>query len=204
MDKENIFKMDLSEIDNTMDNVLKGTTPEKLSKELYGDKDIKENSNAADTNVATIEEDIQILEEFIDGLRQYNTETGKDIKPTQFGEGQRYVYSNVYYAIDHILSDYKKVLKENEYMHNELDKQQTTINKYAKENEEYSKQLDLDYVDKNYIPKQKVKDEIEELKGKLEDISKQREKSKTKEEETVLWCLEIRTDERIKTLQELL
>lgn len=72
-----------------------------------------------------------------------------------------------------------------------------------KENEEYSKQLDLDYVDKNYIPKQKVKDEIEELKCKLEDISKQREKSKTKEE-TVLWCLEIRTDERIKTLQELL
>jgi hypothetical protein len=73
-----------------------------------------------------------------------------------------------------------------------------------KENEEYSKQLDLDYVDKNYIPKQKVKDEIEELKGKLEDISKRREKSKTKEEETVLWCLEIRIDERIKTLQELL
>lgn len=204
MDKENIFKMDLSEIDNTMDNVLKGTTPEKLSKELYGDKDIKENSNAADTNVATIEEDIQILEEFIDGLRQYNTETGKDIKPTQFGEGQRYVYSNVYYAIDHILSDYKKVLKENEYMHNELDKQQTTINKYAKENEEYSKQLDLDYVDKNYVSKKKIEDTIEELKGKLEDISKRREKSKTKEEETVLWCLEIRTDERIKTLQELL
>lgn len=203
MDKENIFKMDLSEIDNTMDNVLKGTTPEKLSKELYGDKDIKENSNAADTNVATIEEDIQILEEFIDGLRQYNTETGKDIKPTQFGEGQRYVYSNVYYAIDHILSDYKKVLKENEYMHNELDKQQTTINKYAKENEEYSKQLDLDYVDKNYVSKKKIEDTIEELKGKLEDISKRREKSKTKEE-IVLWCLEIRTDERIKTLQELL
>ena len=39
-------------------------------------------------------------------------------------------------ALEHILSDYKRVLKENEYMHNELDKQQTTINKYAKENEE--------------------------------------------------------------------
>ena len=35
-----------------------------------------------------------------------------------------------------ILSDYKRVLQENEYMHNELDKQQTKINKYAKENEE--------------------------------------------------------------------
>lgn len=73
-----------------------------------------------------------------------------------------------------------------------------------KENEEYSKQLDLDYVDKNYISKKKIEDTIEELKGKLEDISKRREKSKTKEEETVLWCLKIRTDERIKTLQELL
>ena len=82
-----------------------------------------------------------------------------------------------------ILSDYKRVLKENE---------------------EYSKQLDLDYVDKNYISKKKIEDTIEELKGKLEDISGRREKSKTKEEETVLWCLEIRTDERIKTLQELL
>ena len=78
------------------------------------------------------------------------------------------------------------------------------IERLQKENEEYSKQLDLDYVDKNYISKKKIEDAIEELKGKLEDISKQREKSKTKEEETVLWCLEIRTDERIKTLQELL
>lgn len=40
------------------------------------------------------------------------------------------------YIQEIILSDYKRVLKENEYMHNELNKQQTTINKYAKENEE--------------------------------------------------------------------
>lgn len=100
-------------------------------------------------------------------------------------------------SLRYILSDYKKVLKENEQL-------RTEVNSLLKENEEYSKQLDLDYVDKNYISKQKIKDEIEELKGKLEDISKRREKSKTKEEKTVLWCLEIRTDERIKTLQELL
>lgn len=136
----------------------------------------------------SIEEDIKIIENFINWLTiDFEYDSGNEIK-----------------AIEHILSDYKKVLKENEYMHNELDKQQTTINKYAKENEEYSKQLDLDYVDKNYISKKKIEDTIEELKGKLKDISKQREKSKTKEEETVLWCLEIRTDERIKTLQELL
>lgn len=78
------------------------------------------------------------------------------------------------------------------------------LEKLQKENEEYSRQLDLDYVDKNYILKKKIEDTIQELKGKLKDISKRREKSKTKEEKTVLWCLEIRTDERIKTLQELL
>lgn len=41
-------------------------------------------------------------------------------------------------------------------------------------------------IHENYIPKKKIKDKIEELKGKLEDISRRREKSKTKEEETVL------------------
>lgn len=66
-------------------------------------------------------EDIKILEEFIEGLKLYNIKTGEDIKPTQFGEGQRYVYSNVYYAIDHILSDYKRVLKKNEQLNKKVD-----------------------------------------------------------------------------------
>ena len=119
---------------------------------------------------------------------------------------------------DIILNLIEKLQKENESWKSyseELEEEQIEKNnkncelefeveKLQKENEEYSKQLDLDYVDKNYISKEKIENTIEELKGKLEDISKRREKSKTKEEETVLWCLEIRTDERIKTLQELL
>lgn len=77
-------------------------------------------------------------------------------------------------AIEHILSDYKRVLKENEYIRNELDKQQTTINKYAKENEKLKNKL-LDtlegqkvikeetpqYIKENYIPVQIIKDKIE-------------------------------------------
>ena len=125
----------------------------------------------------SIEEDIKILEEL--RIANENCIKNAKIKDNPFVA----IWEKQNRAIEHVLSDYKRVLKENE---------------------EYSKQLDLDYVDKNYISKQKIKDTIEELKGKLEDISKQREKSKTKEEETVLWCLEIRTDERIKTLQELL
>ena len=77
-----------------------------------------------------------------------------------------------------ILSDYKRVLKENEYIRNELDKQQTTINKYAKENEKLnavrkwyfentvSKICTPEMLNKilrnDYISKQKVKDKIEE------------------------------------------
>lgn len=125
----------------------------------------------------SIEEDIKILEEL--RIANENCIKNAKIKDNPFVA----IWEKQNRAIEHVLSDYKRVLKENE---------------------EYSKQLDLDYVDKNYISKQKIKDEIEELKGKLEDISRRREKSKTKEEETVLWCLEIRTDERIKTLQELL
>lgn len=44
--------------------------------------------------------------------------------------------------LEHILSDYKRVLKENK---------------------EYYKQLDLDYTEKNFISKQKIKAKIEEL-----------------------------------------
>lgn len=120
-------------------------------------------------------------------------------------------------SVEILLNLIEKLQKENESWKSyseELEEEQIEKNnkncelefeveELQKENEEYSKQLDLDYVDKNYISKKKIEDTIEELKGKLEDISKRREKSKTKEE-TVLWCLEIRTDERIKTLQELL
>ena len=82
--------------------------------------------------------------------------------------------------IEHILSDYKRVLQENEYMHNELDKQQTKINKYAKENEElksnnekyiihltdeqYKTVIENAQNDINQKLIQKVKDKIEELK----------------------------------------
>lgn len=50
----------------------------------------------------------------------------------------------------------------------------------------YLENKKLNEYKENYILIQKIKDELEELKGKLEDISKRREKSKTKEEETVL------------------
>ena len=120
-----------------------------------------------------------------------------------------------------ILSDYKRVLKENEYMHNELNKQQTTINKYAKENEEllevkvsssaHNRILELekeneelkrlhiqdnkhlDFIMEHSIPIQKIKDKIEEYKNMLKTCNKAKDIDRIKA-----------INERILELEELL
>lgn len=118
----------------------------------------------------SIEEDVKSINK---GL--YELEDSYELHQARWAKR---IFENIKEKLEHILSDYKRVLKENEYMHNELDKQQTTINKYAKKNEElkkskvtYEKVRDIqeknkNIVDKNYISKQKVKDKIEELKNK--------------------------------------
>lgn len=107
----------------------------------------------------SIEEDIKIVEKLINTMKSdrelFNEKTDKEI------------YTFFINALEHILSDYKRVLKENEYMHNELNKQQTTINKYAKENEELKNNIrknenELEFdVNCDWIALQKMLDESE-------------------------------------------
>lgn len=99
----------------------------------------------------SIEEDIAITKKLI--TTKFNNDYSIDNKDKE--------------AIEHILTDYKRVLKDNEYMHNELNKQQTTINKYAKENEELKNntrknenELEFD-IDCDWIALQKMLDESE-------------------------------------------
>lgn len=40
------------------------------------------------------------------------------------------------------------------------------LDKLQKENEEYSKQMDLDYVDENFVSKDKIREKIEKIKNK--------------------------------------
>lgn len=61
-------------------------------------------------------------------------------------------------ALEHILSDYKRVLKENE----ELKKSKITYEK-VRDIQEKNKNI----VDKNYIPKKKIEAKIEELNEKV-------------------------------------
>lgn len=82
----------------------------------------------------SIEEDIVLLKEM-----QQNCLTKKEYKDSKANKKAK--------AIEHILSDYKRVLKENE----KLKKFHIQDNKH------------LDFIMKNSIPVQKVKAKIEEL-----------------------------------------
>ena len=117
---------------------------------------MKENNDGNDTNVGSmeisIEEDIRILEEMIENANIENM----DMNDCFGGEHIE--------AIEHILSDYKRVLKEND----ELKKSKITYERVRNiqiENKEI--------VNKKYISKQKIKEVIKELEENIYRIKKQ-------------------------------
>lgn len=69
---------------------------------------MKENSKVADTNVGNIKEDIKILENWLKELNELFKNT--HINNTKERK-----------ALEHILSDYKRVLKENEQLNKKVD-----------------------------------------------------------------------------------
>ena len=83
----------------------------------------------------SIEEIIKIIERKIKEAEHYTDITGLCLT----------LDKELCNAFINILSDYKRVLKENK---------------------EYYKQLDLDYTEKNFISKQKIKDKVDGLKQK--------------------------------------
>lgn len=132
----------------------------------------------------SIEEDIKIIEDFINWLTiDFEYDSRNEIK-----------------TIEHILSDYKRVLKENEILKKEKEqaweewnnleqgsyeteqKLKQQIKESQRENEELKERIREHtllispyYVKENYIPIQKIKDKIEELNreiGKSIDNSK--------------------------------
>ena len=138
-------------------------------------------------SIEDIEEDIKILEEFkTNGYNILLMKYGDRIK-TNFKLAK---------AIEHILSDYKRVLKENEYLKEKWDKDTHILRneldlinanrldllqqnkELRKENEEVKENCkkciirdELDEYVNNSIPIKKVKDKIEELKKKVEELT---------------------------------
>lgn len=110
-------------------------------KELQDDINEK-NNNGNDTNVGSIGnsiEDIARITKLI--TTKFNNDYSIDNKDKE--------------AIEHILSDYKRVLKENEKLKNKL---LDTL-----EGQKVIKEETPQYIKENFIPIEKVKDKIEEI-----------------------------------------
>ena len=109
----------------------------------------------------SIEEDIKIINNFITYFNK-NIQDGNKADLIVLGEEIN--------AIEHILSDYKRVLKENKELKEDRDKFKKALGKRIT----YCNELEKDLFENgsNYvIPKQKVKDKIEELKKKVEGLT---------------------------------
>lgn len=103
----------------------------------------------------SIEEDIKIINNFITYFNK-NIQNGNKADLTVLGEEIN--------AIEHILSDYKRVLKENEELKEDRDKFKKALGRRIT----YCNELEKDLFENgsNYvIPKSKVKEKIEELKN---------------------------------------
>ena len=119
------------------------------------------------------EEDIILLKDFTEG--NFKRDKLENYKGS-YKMGYFY-YKDIQQALEHILSDYKRVLKENE----ELKKFHIQDNKH------------LDFIMEHSIPVQKVKDKIEEYKNMLKTCNRAKDIDRIKA-----------INERILELEELL
>ena len=111
--------------------------------------------------MSNIEDDVKVLEKFMNNEMQRD-KLERDIRCGGWKMGDIYKHLELNPAIKNILSE------------REQDKER--IKELESKLEEANKQLDLDYVDENYIPKQKAKEmqaKIKELEAKLEFLKKQ-------------------------------
>ena len=101
----------------------------------------------------SIEEDIKIVENYL--AHSAINETDSDFFKNG---GWETVDLEIPESMQHILSDYKRVLKENNRLEEQVEYDKTHI---------YTPQT----IELNFISKSKVKDKIEELKEKVEELT---------------------------------
>ena len=122
---------------------------------------------------------IERVKLFIDGERLYNTKTGETIIPYEYGESQRFVYKETYYAIQVVLNLIEKQSKIISKLYKSLEDDIGNIinlgnllDENAREKRDVSKYIDevqlfLNTLNYNYISKDKIKAKIEEIKEEV-------------------------------------
>ena len=145
--------------------------------------------------INNIAEDIKVLEKY---LFELTRKTPEEIIASD--DILKFIEYREIEAIKHLLSDYKRVLKENEELRAKWDKDTHIL----------QNELDLTNADKinNYIPIQKLKDKIEEkiqeAEKDLQEAIRLEKEAQANEDSILWWTAQIRLDERIKVLKELL
>lgn len=109
---------------------------------------------------SSIEEDIILLKDFTEG--NFKRDKLENYKGS-YKMGCFY-YKDIQRAIEHIILDYKRVLKENEKLKALDSSNSKMILNMSKRHFQDREKI------KNSIPVQKVKDKIEELKEKIENL----------------------------------
>ena len=110
--------------------------------------------------MSNIEDDLKVLEKFMNNEIQRD-KLERDIRCGGWKMGDIYKHLELNPAIKHILS--------------EREQDKARIKELESKLEEANKQLDLDYVDENYIPKQKVEDYLKEEQERFEVYKKESE-----------------------------
>lgn len=169
---------------------------------------MKENSEVTDINVGDIEEDIKILEEL--RIANENCIRNTKIEDTPFVD----IWKKQNKALEHILSDYKRKLKENELLRKDIE----SWKKYCEEIEEEqiersNKNCELEFeveklqkeqneVNAKFIPVQIIEDFIKKYQ-KLSDefYEKFLETNKTDKD---LHDVGLACDAKVEVLQQLL
>ena len=148
----------------------------------------------------SIEEDIKIVENYL--AHSAINETDSDFFKNG---GWETVDLEIPESMQHILSDYKRVLKENEIIKGNYDTLSKDIQQVTKElglpEDTIIADEMVQMIKQKFIPKSKVKDKIEELKLIVEKYDRQREN----DEDTVLCYEEVSIYwSKIKAYEELL
>ena len=156
---------------------------------------MKENGEVTDINIGdmknSIEEDIKIVENYLanSAMNEIDSNFFKN-------GGWETVDLEIPKSMQHILSDYKRVLKENEEL--KLKEKRRIIGKYG---EIEIHDLINRTLSNDYISVKKIKDKIEELNRRIEIYRKY---VKQGVETDVEWVDNVADRETVKVLQELI
>lgn len=126
--------------------------------------------------MGSIEEDIKILENLIVTLPNFHLGGSESIRnilqdykrQKQINEEHRKLNGELRERVKELDTENNKLLKELYNAHCIISDLSNKVKELEQEIEKINKQLDLDYVEENYIPKQAVIDKIGKLKNEYD------------------------------------